>query len=158
MRKLIYIIVVLTFAWAQPVYADETNTPFDSWIELVKFMRSQGIEPTNVDWHYVEPLCAAQLQDGQQAYNRCRYEKAELSLLHANDRQECSVVAESDYPRGSIRVSRTYYPIRHRLSGHQFIADRINIRELDTHRRAGVIRCMRSLGWASASDWRLGLR
>ena len=124
--------------------------PFKNGVELVNYMRSQGIEPTKVNWRHVEQLCAGQLSYGAEAYNRCKYENARVSYYHAADKRECAVVAKYDRPRDNYRRGyRRYHHVRVSKSGYS---------NGPGHREASVVKCMRNLGWASAKHWRLGAR
>ena len=160
-KKCIWIWVVL-FSVVGPsmAHADASN-PFKNGVTLSQFMRSQGIDPSRVDWFHIEPICAPMLSVSKEQYHRCRYEKAELSVLHASDKHECRLVAESDYPR-SLRHDDWDSRYRYRLHGKLYRASYrtrgIDHRELEEHRRAGVVRCMKDLGWISATNWRLGQR
>lgn len=156
MRYVAMIMVMLMVSG--PAIANDYH-PFKNGVTLAKYMRSQGLEPTNVDWRQVDQLCAGQLSMGTDVYQRCRYEHAQANLLHRSDRRECATVAESDYPR-SLQTQRQY--VQFQRSGRFQYVDQyrrdISSRELRTHRSAGVINCMKDLGWASASNWQLGPR
>ena len=80
--------------------------PFKNSVTLVKFMRSQGLEPTNVDWLLVQNVCAGELSYRKKAYNRCKYEHAKLHLLHRADRRECRPMVSSEYPKRYARSGR----------------------------------------------------
>lgn len=136
----------------------QTHNPFQNGVTLLHFMRAQGIEPTNVDWFKIEPICAPMLQQGQSAYHQCKYEQATLSVLHATDQQECRVEVTSDYPRSLTRDDTVRFYGHSRQHQRYYSRRGISFKELGTHRRAGLIKCMKSLGWASAKDWRLGQR
>ena len=157
------VVFLMSVAACLPVSASANvhANPFANWVSLVKHMRSVGIEQSQVNWPVVEQVCAPFLEHGQESYNRCRFEKAEVNALHTADRRECRTIAKADADivtrRSHRRFSRRIISDRSdRIAAYQ--PRRLNLPQRNRQKRAGVVECMQNLGWASASNWRLGQR
>lgn len=149
---------------AFPAFAVETppdSILFGTYNDMLKQLRANGIEPTQVAWAEVNPLCVGFMsyKDDQTLYNRCLFDKAILATSFATDRETCDIDALAITPdslRRNRTVVTTYYPGANNDEQTTIETPKITRSELKTSRTAAYNRCMAEHGWKSPRNWRLG--
>lgn len=161
MHRLLFILVLLT---ALPVHATEVapdSMLFADYQSMLTQLRANGIEPTQVAWEEVNPLCVGFMnyKDEQTTYNRCLFDKAVLAVSFATDRETCnieSLAVTPDSLRKNKVVIAQYVPGEKNDELTTIETPRISRSELKTARTASYNRCMLGAGWKSPRNWRLG--
>lgn len=153
-------IIMLACLASLPAYAQEPTRY--TYHDMLKQLRSSGIEPAQVAWGEVNPLCTGFMnyKDDPTEQNRCLYQKATLAVAHATDRETCNIEALAATP-SSMRtqpaaIIAEYNPGPGNDSLTTITTPRLSRTELKTLRAATYNRCMRDFGWQSPRNWRLG--
>lgn len=147
---------------ALPAHAVEATDPFAEYQTMLKHLRANGIEPSQVAWAEVNPLCTGFMnyKDDQTAYNHCLYDKAMQAVAFATDRETCDIESLAVTPDSVRRQPRAiiteYTPNPADAAITTITTPRITRAELRTQRAATYNSCMRDHGWRSPRNWRLG--
>lgn len=142
--------------------APAEGTPAD-WFALTAQLRSEGLEPSRIDWLSVNSMCLGLKtdRDAQQAYNACRLTKARDSVQWFSDRNACDGQSLAAYP-DQLRFERPTQTTTVTGTAQGLIVQQsapgITRRELGNLRRAAYVACMRGLGWNNADNWKQGRR
>lgn len=157
-------VLMLTILAALPAVAQQAavDPSFATYHGMLKQLRSAGIDPAQVAWAEVNPLCTGFMTytDDQTGYNHCLYDKAVLAVAYANDREACNIESLAVTPESLRRqpsaVISSYNPGTDDGTHTIINTPRLSRTELRTQRSASYNRCMRDAGWKSPRNWRLG--
>lgn len=129
---------------------------------MLKQLRASGIDPGQVAWAEVNPLCIGFMSynDDQTEYNQCLFDKATLAVSFATDRESCDIeslaVTPDSIRRQPTAVISQYNPGTNDGTQTVITTPRVTRTELRTQRAASYNSCMRDLGWRNPRNWRLG--
>ncbi len=129
---------------------------------MLKQLRASGIDPAQVAWNEVNPLCTGFMSynDDQTEYNQCLFDKATLAIAHATDRETCDIESLAANPsslrRQPTAVISQYNPGTNDGSVTTVQTPQITRSELKIQRAATYNSCMREAGWRNPRNWRLG--
>lgn len=145
---------------AAPAFAQQAAPVYDHHT-MLKELRGNGIDPAQVAWAEVNPLCVGYMnyKDDPSDYQHCLYDKAVLAVSFANDRETCdieSLAITPDSLRQNRTVITTYRPGPDNDELTTIETPKISRREIKTARTASYNRCMLDAGWKSPRNWRLG--
>lgn len=152
------ILLMLSLLVALPAQAQTEYT----YHAMLKELRASGIDPAQVAWAEVNPLCTGFMgyTDDQTDYNQCLFDKAQLAVAFATDRETCDIEALAVTPdsirRQPTAVISQYDPGTDSGTHTTITTPRLTRTELRTQRAAIYNRCMRDAGWISPRNWRLG--
>lgn len=135
--------------------------PFKSWVSLVGYLKSQGIDANRVNWVPIKKMCLGLKPQNESdvPYNKCLFEKARDSVTYAANQPQCLARARADYPDGLLQ-GRTDTLKETDKDGTVHTFERktppMTAQELEQRRKGEFIACMQNLGWINADDWGLG--
>ncbi len=169
-KELFYLpfLCALTMLFAFSTEASAANSeqadPFANYNNLMSHVRSQGIEPSKIDWGPFNAICldikTAPGED-ERPFNKCLYEKLKESIMHKADKEQCSIRAKATY-LDSFTTERKDTLKETDKDGvvHTFerTSPPVSSKELLQLRAAFIIDCMQKSGWANTDDWKLGRR
>ena len=157
------ILLILAFFLSSPALAQNTDdAPFKDWIVLADYLRSNNINPVQVSWNVIEPICLPlKTRDSEVAYNRCKFEKASWEHDFNVDSDSCKTIAETDFP-DSLRNPVTRSIVNTDNTGKERTAQEVipgyTAQQLRESRKGALTKCMMDLNWHSTKDWTMGKR
>ncbi len=156
MRRIAFMLALFA---ALPAIA-QAQTEF-TYHAMLKQLRGSGIDPAQVAWAEVRPLCTGFMSynDDQTEYNQCLFDKATLAVSFATDRETCDIESLATSP-DSVRRQPQAIIGTVNSDGTSTVSTittpRITRSELRTERAATYNSCMRDAGWRNPRNWRLG--
>lgn len=133
---------------------------FESEKNIKYLLKSQGIEPTRLNWSQIALMCSNLQRFDDKIQNKCKYENAKLLHLYVEEKAFCKKYVEKAYSLNRLgdAEAKNYLMID---SG----GNKSNITLVETGRTIGAIRdiqesellsCMKDHGWVNPDNWQAG--
>lgn len=154
-----FLLALLALTSFSTAHAAEDDADFHNYNTMLKRLKSEGIEDSQVRWPSIEKACVAYLGSlNKIPYNRCRYEKAVLQISFKDDSIACDDVSLASHPDSLRQNSAT---IVEKTGGAVSRKTTISTpspsaSELATMRRATYEQCMQDRGWRDSRNYLRG--
>lgn len=149
--------ILLTAPLAAHAYEPDESMLKD-YIGLTKSLRANGIEPINVQWVQIEPMCLGlKTEKDQVPYNRCRFEKASDWAAYGDNRRDCDEGSLLEYPQPQRFTQATVTNADGSVASVTTAEGQyLSAAQIKRLRRASYVACMRDFGWKNPSNWQHG--
>ena len=145
MTKKILILLVILFCSAAFAEEQEGEAQFKDWNAVVSLLRLNGVDASKVSWTEIETACMA-LKGSvpENAYNKCKFDKALDQNQFGNDQSYCQSAAEQKY------IELVENARNHR--------NQLNNQQATDFKNAAFITCMHDSKWNDPNTWVRGRR